>query len=127
MQTATGSFELKMLPPDTSGVAGFVKLSIDKTFTGGMDGTSRVEMMATNDGSASSGGYVALEKFTGKLDGKSGTFIMQHSGTMEPGAMEIRVIVSPGSGTGELTGISGSLEIHKEGKQHRYTLQYRLP
>ncbi len=84
-------------------------------------------MLASGDGSSPSGGYVALERFHGKLDGRSGSFVMQHSGTMSPGSMEIKVIVTPGSGTGELEDISGTLEIRREGKQHFYTLQYELP
>ncbi len=127
MKTVTGTFEVTMLPPDTPpSPAGFVRLSLDKKFQGPLEGTSRVEMMATTDGKSPSGGYVALERFAGTLDGKSGGFILQHSGTMSPGAMQIGVLVSPGSGTGELAGISGSLEIRREGKQHFYTLHYTL-
>lgn len=127
-KTVTGTFEVKMLPPAAPPVEGdFVRLSLDKTFEGPLKGTSRVEMLASNAGTTGSGGYVALEKFTGKLDGRAGTFIMQHSGIMAPGMMDIKVLVSPGSGTGELENIAGSLEIRKEGKQHFYTLHYELP
>lgn len=84
-------------------------------------------MMATSDGRSPSGGYVALERFTGKLDGKAGGFVMQHSGIMSPGSTELRIVISPGSGTGELAGITGKLEIRIEGKQHFYTLEYQLP
>lgn len=126
--SVTGTFEVKMLPPAGPAVEGdFVRLSLDKTFAGPMSGTSRVEMMASSDGSNPSGGYVALERFTGKLDGRSGGFIMQHSGVMSPGSMEIQVVITPGTGSGELTGISGKLEIRREGKQHHYTLNYELP
>ena len=87
MHEVTGSFEVKMLPPAADMPAGgFMRLSLDKTFEGGLDGTSRVEMLASGDGRDASGGYVALERFTGKLQGKSGKFTMQHSGTMSPGA-----------------------------------------
>ena len=128
MKTATGSFEVKILPPAAPAAPDdFVRLSIDKTFTGGMTGTSRVEMLASGDGKSPSAGYVAMERFTGKLDGKSGRFFMQHSGVMSPGSMEINVVISPGSGTDELSGISGTLEIRREGKQHFYTLHYALP
>jgi hypothetical protein len=127
MKTATGSFEVKMLPPEPASPSGYVRLSLDKTFQGALTGTSRVEMMATNDGSSPAGGYVALEKFTGQLDGKSGSFVLQHSGIMAPGLMEIRVVISPGSGSGGLAGIAGTLEIRREGKQHFYTLHYELP
>lgn len=126
-KSATGTFEVKILPPSAPpGEGDFVRLSLDKTFAGELSGTSRVEMLASGDGKSPSGGYVALERFNGKLDGRAGSFIMQHSGTMSPGAMEIRVLVTPGSGTGELEGISGTLEIRHEGKQHFYTLQYEL-
>ena len=125
---ATGTFEVKMLPPAGPAVEGeFVRLSLDKTFAGAMIGTSRVEMMASGDGSSPSGGYVALERFTGKLDGRNGGFVMQHSGVMSPGSMEMQIVITPGSGTGELAGISGKLEIRQEGKQHYYTLNYKLP
>ena len=128
MMTATGTFEVKILPPAAPPVEGdFVRLSIDKSFAGGLAGTSRVEMLASGNGSSPSGGYVALERFTGKLDGRPGGFIMQHSGTMSPGSMEIKVLITPGSGTGELANVSGTLEIRLEGKQHFYTLQYELP
>jgi hypothetical protein len=127
VKTVTGTFEVKMLPPVAAKESEFVHLALDKTFAGPLEGTSRVEMMASNAGTSQSGGYVALEKFTGKLDGLSGGFIMQHSGTMSPGSMEIKVLVTPGSGTGALENISGNLEIRIEGKQHFYTLHYELP
>lgn len=127
MQTATGTFEVKILPPAAPPAAGdFVRLSIEKSFAGGLEGTSRVEMLASSDGASPSGGYVALERFTGKLDGRAGSFIMQHSGTMSPGAMDIKVLVTPGSGTGELENLAGTLEIRREGRQHFYTLEYQL-
>lgn len=127
LKTATGSFEVKMLPPGAPAEDGFLRLLLEKSFQGGLEGSSRVAMMATSDGRSPSGGYVALERFTGKLDGKAGGFVMQHSGIMSPGSMELRVLVSPGSGTGELAGITGKLEIRIEGKQHFYTLEYQLP
>lgn len=128
-QETTGSFEVKILPPAAGDAPadGFARLSLDKTFQGGLEGTSRVAMLASGGGGDASGGYVALERFTGKLMGRQGGFIMQHSGTMSPGSMEINVVVTPGSGTGELAGISGSLAIRREGKQHFYTLRFALP
>lgn len=129
-RTAAGDFDVKMLPPASGGEAtgdGFLRLSMEKTFRGALDGTSVVAMMATSDGKSPAGGYVALERFTGKLDGKAGGFILQHSGIMAPGMMEIRVVVSPGSGTGDLAGIEGTLDIRLEGKKHFYTLTYKLP
>lgn len=129
MKTATGTFQVKMLPPGPGPAPadGFTRLSLTKQFDGPLTGASRVEMMATSDGSSPSGGYVALERFTGTLDGHKGSFVMQHSGVMSPGHMEINVVISPGTGTGDLAGIEGKLEIRIEGKQHFYTLRYLLP
>jgi hypothetical protein len=127
MLTASGSFTTKPLPPSGTGPSdGFVHISMEKTFDGSLQGTSRLEMMASSDGTTPSGGYVALERFTGKLDGKSGGFILQHTGTMTAGSVQISVVVSPGSGTGDLAGISGTMEIRIEGNQHFYTLRYAL-
>ena len=125
---ATGTFTVKMQPPPETRAPGeFVRLRLDKTFQGSLEGTSEVEMLASNPGDQPAGGYVALERFTGTLEGRRGTFVMQHSGTMSPGNMQIDVRVTPGSGTAELAGIEGSLTIRIEDKQHFYDLQYSLP
>jgi hypothetical protein len=124
---ATGSFTVKMRPPDAKPSGEFALLRLDKQFDGALKGTSVVEMVASNAGDQPAGGYVALERFTGALDGREGTFVLQHSGTMSPGAMHIDVLVTPGSGTGALAGIEGRLAIRIEGKQHFYDLDYALP
>lgn len=125
---ASGTFTVKMQPPDGTPASGnFVRLRGDKVFEGAMKGTSASEMLASNAGDQPSGGYVALERFTGTLDGRTGSFIMQHSGTMSPKGMHMDVQVTPGSGTGELAGIEGHLTIRIEGKQHFYDLEYTLP
>ena len=125
---ATGSFTVKMRPPTAPPAPGeFVRLRLDKVFEGPLAGTSEVDMLASNAGDQPSGGYVALERFTGTLEGRRGTFVMQHSGTMSPGKMQIDVRLTPGSGTGELAGIEGTLAIRIEGKAHYYDLQYTLP
>jgi hypothetical protein len=124
---ASGSFTVKMRPPEANATGEFVLLRLDKQFEGGLKGASVVEMLASNGGDQPSGGYVALERFTGTLDGKSGAFILQHSGTMAPGKMHIDVQVTPGSGSGDLAGIEGRLILRVEGKQHFYDLDYTLP
>lgn len=123
---ATGTFTVKMLPP-LEAPSRFVRLQLDKQFAGDLVGTSEVEMLASNEGTTGSGGYVALERVTGTLDGRRGSFILQHSGTMSPGTMHIDVQVSPGSGTEGLAGIAGTLTIRIDGKQHFYDLEYTLP
>ena len=124
---ATGTFSVKTRPPAPRDGDAFLRLELDKTFEGGLQGTSVVEMLASNAGDQPSGGYVALERFTGTLDGRRGTFMLQHSGTMSPAGMHIDVQVSPGSGTEALTGLSGRLTIRMEGTQHHYDLAYQLP
>lgn len=125
---ATGTFTVKMHPPSAPPDAdAFLHLQLDKQFEGGMVGSSKVEMLASNAGDKPSGGYVALERFTGTLDGRRGTFVMQHSGTMTPAGSSINIVVTPGSGTGELVDIEGRLTIRIEGKQHFYDLEYNLP
>lgn len=124
---ATGTFTVKMRPPENGKIGEFVVLKLDKQFQGDLAGTSVVEMLASNAGDQASGGYVALERFTGALAGRRGTFVMQHSGTMAPGKMQIDVIVTPGSGTGELAGLEGRVTIRIEGKDHFYDLDYSLP
>ena len=127
-QHAQGTFTVTMRAPEPepAPASEFVRLMLDKQFHGGLEGTSVVEMLATNAGDKPSGGYVALERFTGTLDGRKGSFVMQHSGTMSPGGMQIDVQVSPGSGTGALERLQGRLSIRIDGKQHFYDLQYDL-
>ena len=74
-----------------------------------------------------SAGYVAIERFTGTLHGRSGSFVFQHSGTMDRGAQQLAITVVPGSGTGALAGLSGRLQIHISPGQHAYTFDYVLP
>jgi hypothetical protein len=73
-----------------------------------------------------SAGYVAIEKVTGTLQGRSGTFILQHSATMNRGAPQLSLNVVPDSGTGQLTGITGSMTIKIENGKHFYGFDYTL-
>jgi hypothetical protein len=127
MTRASGTFDVKVTPAAGESPAGFVRLALDKHFHGALEASSVGEMMASNAGGSDSGGYVALERVTGKLDGRSGGFVLQHSGVMSPGSMRIDVQITPGSGTGDLAGIAGTLTIRIEGKQHFYDLDYTLP
>jgi hypothetical protein len=102
-------------------------MSIDKQFHGDLEGTSKGEMLAARGGVEGSAGYVALEQVTGSLHGRTGTFYLQHSGTMDRGAPTLAVTVVPDSGTGELTGLTGKMNIIIEGGAHRYEFDYTLP
>ena len=97
---------------------------VRKEFSGDMVGTSEAQMIAAFTGTPGSAGYVAIEHFTGSLDGKSGSFVLQHSGMMNKGDAQLQVTIVPDSGTGELAGISGTLEINNDGGQHSYVLDY---
>ena len=100
---------------------------VRKEFSGDMVGTSEAQMIAAFTGTPGSAGYVAIEHFTGSVGGKSGSFVLQHSGVMNKGDAQLTVTIVPDSGTGELAGISGTLEIDNNEGQHSYALDYQLP
>lgn len=128
MTRASGPFDVTVtpLPPDPAIDAAFSRLSFDKRFHGDLEATSRGIMLASGGPHAGVGGYVALERVVGTLHGRRGSFILQHSGTMTAERTEIDVKIVPGSGEGELAGISGTLVIHMRGAEHSYDLDYSL-
>ncbi len=128
---ARGPFEVKLAPqkadnPQAEG-AGHGRMSIDKRFQGDLEATSQGEMLSFMSATKGSAGYVAIERVTGSLAGRHGSFMLQHSGTMNRGAPELSITVVPDSGTGELTGLSGSMKIviTPDGK-HSYEMAYTL-
>ena len=128
MQTI-GTFEVKVVPlPADEGTdtGGFGRLSIDKTFSGGFTGTSKGQMVGAFTAVEGSAGYVALERVTGTLDGRKGSFILQHNGTVSRGTQSMIVMVIPDSGTEELTGLSGTMQIIIDGNKHSYVFDYSL-
>ena len=111
---ATGTFDVKITMLDSSikDDKAFGRLGGDKVYHGDLDGTAKAEMVAYGTGSAgSSGAIVGIEKVTGKLGGKSGSFVLAHRGLMNAGQQTYSVIVVPGTGTGELAGIDGKMDI----------------
>lgn len=127
----TGSFEVKVTPqkPDTqiARAANLGRLTIDKRFHGDLEAISKGEMLATHTEVEGSAAYVALERVTGKLKGRTGSFVLQHSATMVRGKPASSVTVVPDSGTGELRGISGKMiiTIAPDGA-HSYEFDYRV-
>jgi hypothetical protein len=101
-------------------------LSIDKRFHGELDGTSTGTMLSAGTAVAGSAGYVAIERVTGTLCGKRGSFALQHSGTMNRGAPSLSVTVVPDSGTDELAGLRGSMQIIIEKGKHSYDFDYEI-
>jgi Protein of unknown function (DUF3224) len=128
---AKGTFEVKVTPmpaEENVGDPTITRLSLDKTWSGDLAGTSKGQMLGSqSETDKGTGGYVAMERFTGTLQGKKGGFSLQHHGTMGGGKFEINVYVVPGTGTGDLAGISGTLKIIIEGGKHFYEFEYSLP
>ena len=126
MMQAKGEFAVELKPVSAEDETP-ARMSINKTFTGGLTGTSTGQMMM--DGVEANGArvYVALETVTGSLAGKDGSFILAHRGTLSPAGQQLSVIVVPDSGTGALAGITGTLDIDIVDGKHFYTLDYSLP
>jgi hypothetical protein len=127
-QHAAGTFEVKLTPQpaEKEGDATLGRMTIDKQFHGDLEGTSKGQMLTAGTEVKDSAGYVAIERVTGTLRGRKGSFVLQHSGTMTRGTPQLSVTVVPDSGTGELTGISGKLDIQIAAGKHSYTFDYSL-
>jgi len=131
MRQAKGSFEVSVKPLTEGARTGVwtpSRMSIDKRFQGDLDGTSQGEMLAAGTEVQGSAGYTAIEKVSGQLQGRRGTFLLQHYAVMSrgvPGEWIVQVV--PDSGTEGLKGLAGKLTITITGKQHDYVLEYTLP
>ena len=132
-QRARGPFDVKLSPQplaleDEGEGAARGRMSIDKLFHGDLEASSKGEMLSAMTGTQGSAGYVAIEKVSGMLGGRSGTFVLQHMATMTRGEPHLHIIVVPDSGTGELAGLSGTMKIViAEGGKHFYEFDYELP
>jgi hypothetical protein len=124
---AKGTFTVDVRPLTPAPAEGLGRFSIDKQIHGGLEATSKGEMFSGGDPKQGVAGYVAIEVVTGVLDGKSGSFALQHSGTMDQSGPKMSIIIVPGSGTGELKNIAGTFEIQNASGQHSYELEYSLP
>ena len=126
MRHARGTFDVAITPiaPGPDDPAGYGRMRLAKTFQGDFEGTGAGEMLATLEGQ--SGAYVAMERVEGTIDGRRGGFAMAHRGVMDAGAQDLTITVVPGSGTGELAGITGTFHLTIEGGEHRYDLEYTL-
>ena len=125
MSRASGTFEVKLNPQsDADNTVG--RMSIDKQFQGDLVGTSKGQMLMAGTGVEGSAGYVAIEKVEGTLGARSGSFYLQHSGTMTRGVGELNITVIPDSATGELVGLSGRMNIIIADGKHSYEFDYEL-
>ena len=124
----TGPFEVKLLP-EAGGMAdeaGIGRMGLDKRYHGELEAIGKGVMLAMRSAVDGSAGYVAMERVTGTLGGRSGSFAMQHSGTMTRGAPDLTISVVPDSGTDQLEGLSGSMNIIIADGKHTYELEYSL-
>jgi len=125
---ATGTFEVKLSPQDETAGAPVGRMSVDKQFQGDLAGTSKGQMlMAGSESEKGSAGYVAIEKVTGTLNGRRGTFYLQHNATMNRGVGELNIIVIPDTGTDQLAGLRGRMNIIIDAGKHSYEFDYELP
>ena len=124
----TGTFEVKLNPAEfyAEGVDGVQlgRLTLDKTFSGPLSGNSQGEMLSARSPLAGSAGYVAIEQVNGTLQGKKGSFVLQHFGTMQQGSNQLKVQVVPDSGAGELAGLAGEMAIRIEDGKHYYDFDF---
>jgi len=127
---ASGTFDVKITPQAADEIetaAAVSRMSIDKVIHGELEGTSKGEMLAAMTDVKGSGAYVALERVTGSLNGRTGTFVLQHAGTMTSASQQLLITVVPDSGTGQLVGLAGKFIIKIENKKHFYEFDYSLP
>jgi hypothetical protein len=126
---AKGSFKVQIAPqgePASADGISLGRMSLDKTFEGDFAGSGRGEMLTAMTAVKGSAGYVAIERVSGTLHGRRGSFVMQHGGTMNRGAQQLSITIVPDSGTGELTGITGVFRLDITGGQHLYEIEYTL-
>ena len=128
-QRVKGPFDVKMTPqPPEAAAAGAAigRMLLDKQFHGALEATSKGQMLAVMTTVKDSAGYVAMEHVVGTLEGRRGTFALQHSGTMNRGKQSLDLHVVPDSGTGDLTGLTGTMAIIMTGGKHEYDFEYSI-
>jgi hypothetical protein len=126
---ARGTFEVKMTPQapdDKADDSPIGRMSIDKQFHGDLEAVSKGQMLAAMTTVKGSAGYVAMERVSGTLGGRSGTFVLQHTGTLTRGEQQLSVTVVPDSGTGQLVGLTGRMAIIIAEGKHSYDFEYTL-
>lgn len=124
-----GTFEVRLSPLEPhhrSEEARIARMAIDKQFHGDLEAISQGEMISAGTAVKGSAGYVAVERVTGTLQGRRGSFTLQHNATMMRGAPYLNIIVVPDSGSGELKGITGTMTIRIDNGTHYYDFEYSL-
>lgn len=127
---ARGTFEVELEPAgeaDTRDGVSLARMSLSKRYAGDLEGTAEGEMLTALTPIDGSAVYVAIERVTGTLHGRSGSFVLHHRGVMDRGAQRLEIAIAPDSGTGDLTGIAGIFTLEIVEGEHRYELEYSLP
>jgi hypothetical protein len=127
---AAGTFDVKVEAQgeaDKGDGSTLGRYSLDKHYHGDLEGTAKGTMLTAGTEVKGSAGYVALERVTGTLQGRSGSFVLQHSATMTRGEPQLSITVVPDSGSGQLVGLSGKMNIIIAAGKHSYEFDYTLP
>ena len=127
---ATGTFDVKVSPQpseDKTDAPALGRMTIDKQIHGDLEATSKGQMLTAGTSVEGSAGYVAIERVSGTLRGRTGSFILQHTGTMNRGTPQLSITVVPDSGTGQLVGLTGTMSIQITDGKHSYDFAYTLP
>lgn len=127
---ASGNFEVRLSPQSADGEAAdpaMARLTLDKQFYGDLDGSGSGQMLSVSTEVEGSAAYSAIERVSGTLAGRSGTFALQHTGIMTRGTPQLSITIVPDSGTGELLGIAGHMRLDIVDDKHLYRLEYTLP
>jgi uncharacterized protein DUF3224 len=130
MRRATGSFEVSLEPlsnAEVSSDAMLGRLLLTKKFKGDLAASARGQMLSAGTTTRGSAGYVAIDQVTGTLDGRKGSFVLQHSGSMQRGVPSLSIKVVPDSGTDELAGLTGTLSVNIVDGRHFYDFLYSFP
>jgi hypothetical protein len=127
---AEGDFDVKNSPlpaDDVTTGTGIGRFALDKQYHGDLEATAKGLMLGFGNPAEGAAGYVAIEQVTGTLRGRSGSFAIQHFGTMEGGRFDLKLLVVPGSGSAGLAGISGTVTFTNSSGKHAYSMDYTLP
>lgn len=129
-RVASGSFVVALKPQALEGIdasALLARLSIDKQISGELQATTQGAMLSAGTAVKGSAGYVAVERVTGTLHGRAGSFVLMHVGVMNRGVPSLSITVVPDSGTGELEGLEGTFKLQIVEGEHLYEMEYELP
>ena len=124
---AKGSFTVTITPQESAPDAPVARMLLYKEFHGDLEAIAHGEMMAAHEPLTGAGVYVAIDRVAGTLHGKSGSFLIAHRGIRNADGQELSIVIVPGSGTGQLTGITGTVGIEIVGKEHFYSVEYEVP